>query len=90
MKRFMRELRAFLGPAIAFWGALVLGIGMFSAAVLLTEGFSGENMYILSGFWVGSLLGLLLGQLIAIFRLRDWLGCLGAVIVGICAALLVA
>jgi hypothetical protein len=75
------EFKALTVPVLSYWGISFVSIGLFSLFVIITEGFNSEDLLILSGFWAAALLGIMLGQVCAILRLRTAL----VVLIGIVA-----
>ncbi|MBN2797854.1 MAG: DUF4129 domain-containing protein [Deltaproteobacteria bacterium] len=71
-RRFWAYARSLILPVGAYWGATAVSFGIFAAAIVFTEGGTDENLGILAMFGVATAVGVLLGQLAALARVRTW------------------
>ncbi len=65
-----RDLRALAGPALGYWGVLFASMGLFSGLVVLVDGPSGANGFLLVSLWAAAVVGVGFGQVCALTRLR--------------------
>lgn len=74
---FFRDAKELARPALVYQAWVVLMLAIFDLVLLVLEGFSGEMFVLLAVLSVATLVGVALGQAMAIARLRgSFLGCL--------------
>jgi hypothetical protein len=74
---FLRDAKELARPALVYQAWVVLMLAIFDLVLLVLEGFSGETFVILAVLSFATLVGVTLGQAMAIARLRgSFLGCL--------------
>jgi hypothetical protein len=69
---FWDQIREIARPIVVYWIFLGLMYGAFTVAVLLDDP-SMESLFVLAAFGGITALSVLIGQVMAILRLRDWL-----------------
>lgn len=71
-RRLWLDAKALALPLAGYWASVVLGLLLFTGSVLLLgdDGEAGVVAGILGGIWLGTLVGLAAGQLLALLRLR--------------------
>jgi len=71
-RRTWMELRAAAVPVVAYWAMTALAFTLLLALYILDEG-KGEGLLIFAGIAVTTVIGIGLGQLAALLRLRTWI-----------------
>lgn len=70
-KRAWHELRSAAVPVVAFWGMTGLSLGLLIALYLLDQGVD-EGLLVFLGLGVVTFVGIGLGQVAALLRIRSW------------------
>lgn len=89
--RFSVAFREQARPIFAYWALLLFSFFIFGVAIFVTErGFKSEDIFILSGIYISSMMGCVLGQIAALFRFREIIGVMHGAIAFFCGAIVLA
>lgn len=71
-RRVLADVRALSWPILTYWGTLLLSMALFSALVIVAGDIDeAEDVWLLTGFWVVAVVGVLFGQVCALTGLRS-------------------
>ncbi len=77
---FGKELKQLVSPLRAYYIFLLVMMVIFTVMVFIDEPNSSDIGYVIGGFWISTLLGVFVGQALAIWRIRGWVVAVSTVI----------